>query len=122
MEKKLTLASWVILLVVAIWQAPGWWKSKTDPAITTNTTVNTDPVVQDTPLESLGPRNPDYKSRDPKTQYTLDLRDYKQNDKFVRSPFNAEDGGEVLLNGAGNSGPLDANGNLIMPLDMIDLH
>ncbi len=116
MEKKLTFACWGVLLGIAAWQSPGWWNAATDPRI------DDTPVIQDAPVASLGPRKPELKRRDPKLPYKIDLRDYKQGDDFVRSPFNAEDGGEITFNEAGNAGPFDTDGKLILPLDPRNLH
>ncbi len=117
MEKKLTLASWAILLAVAAWQSPGWWKAATDPR------TDRGPVVQKAePVAAVSPREQENKVRDPDLPYKLDLRDYEQNTEFLPNPFNAEDGGGIARNENGNAGPFDAEGNLILPLDIRNMH
>lgn len=116
MEKRITFACWGVLLGLAAWQSPGWWKSATDPR------MDVAPVVQDVPVAALGPRKPEPKRRDPKLPYKIDLRDLKQTDEFVRSPFNAEEGGEIARNEDGNAGPFDSDGMLILPLDPRNMH
>ena len=117
MEKKITFACWAVLLGVAAWQSPGLWDSDaTDPQIAAA------PVEQHAPVAALGPRKSEYKRRDPGLPYKIDLRDAKQGAAFMRSPFNAEEGGEIARNENGNAGPYDANGMLILPLDPRNMH
>jgi len=51
---------------------------------------------------------------------TIDVRDLKQNSEFVPGLEQAQ--GADLRNTPGNSGPFDASGELIFPIDTRKMH
>ncbi len=120
MEKRLTLAFWGVLLGIAAWQSPNWWNSATDPRTDTGP-VPPAAVAKADPQKPVNTRA-GYKVRDPDVPYKIDLRNAKQVAEFFPSPEAVEDGATLSANAPGNSGPFDASGNLIMPLDPRNLH
>ncbi len=119
MEKRLTVAFWAALLGIAAWQSPNWWQSATDPR------VDNDPVppiasAPAQPTGQLGPRRT--KPAGSNMPYKIDLRDAKQVAEFFPSPEAAEEGATLSANAPGNAGPFDADGMLIMPIDLGQQH
>jgi hypothetical protein len=116
MEKRLTAAFWGVLLAIAAWQSPNWWASATDPRVDTGPVPPAVTAAVPAP-DKLGPRRTEPPA-DRAMPYKIDLRDAKQVAEFFPSPESVEEGATFSKNEPGNAGPFDADGMLIMPIDL----
>ena len=127
MENKRVIVCWAVLIAYGLWESTDLMQDtfssrasrEAPPLVVTDETPPIAPAEVETAKRADPVERPTSRSEDAPKETVIKLNEYQQTDPFAPVLEEVEQGAELVgVNAPGNTGPFDADGNLIFPIDI----